>query len=92
MIGSPGADRSRNRERHGVRPEFFPEHFVYDPVTDGFTCPAGKWLAYQKSKKLVGGYGEAVPGESQRLSGVSTASAGLSPGEQGTEGDADRRG
>jgi len=54
LIGSRGADRARNQERHGVRPEFFPEHFVYDPACDGFTCPAGKFLPYQKSKKLVG--------------------------------------
>jgi hypothetical protein len=54
LIGSLGEDRSRNQERHGVRPEFFPEHFVYDPERDGFTCPTGKFLPYQKSKQLVG--------------------------------------
>jgi hypothetical protein len=28
LIGSRGADRTRNQERQSVRPEFFPEHFV----------------------------------------------------------------
>jgi hypothetical protein len=37
-----------------VQPEFFAEHFLYDPGRDGFTCPAGKFLPYLKSKKLVG--------------------------------------
>jgi hypothetical protein len=54
LIGSRGADRSRNQARQGVQPEFFPEHFVYDAEHDGFTCPAGKLLAYRKSKPLVG--------------------------------------
>jgi len=54
LIGSRGADRSRNRERHGVRPEFGAEHFLYDPAREGFTCAAGKFLPYQKSKQLVG--------------------------------------
>jgi transposase len=54
LIGSRGADRSGNRERHGVRPEFGAEHFLYDPGREGFTCPAGKFLPYQKSKPLVG--------------------------------------
>ena len=54
LIGSLGQDRARNQERHGVKPEFFSEHFLYDPARDGFTCPAGKFLPYQKSKKLGG--------------------------------------
>ena len=54
LIGSLGEDRARNQERHGVKPEFLSEHFVYDAEHDGFTCPAGKFLPYQKSKPLVG--------------------------------------
>jgi len=54
LIGSLGEDRTRNQERHGVKPEFFSERFLYDPGRDGFTCPAQKFLPYQKSKKLVG--------------------------------------
>ena len=54
LIGSRGADRSRNQARQGVQPEFFPEHFIYDAEHDAFTCPAGKLLAYRKSKPLVG--------------------------------------
>jgi hypothetical protein len=54
LIGSLGEKRVCNQARHGVQPAFFPEHFVYEAEHDRFTCPAGKWLAYQKSKPLVG--------------------------------------
>ncbi|MGO8790518.1 MAG: transposase [Terriglobia bacterium] len=55
LIGSLGANRSQRKlERHGVSPEFFSEHFVYDAERDGFTCPAGKFLPYQNRKQLVG--------------------------------------
>jgi transposase len=55
LIGSLGEDRSKNKlERHGVSPEFFPEHFVFDAAQNCFTSPAGKPLPYQGSKKLVG--------------------------------------
>jgi transposase len=55
LIGALGEDRSRNKlARHGVSPEFFPEHFVFDAAANGFTCPVGKLLPYQGGKKLVG--------------------------------------
>jgi transposase len=55
LIGSLGEDRSKNKlERHGVSPEFFPEHFLFDAVQNCCTCPQGKSLPYQTSKKLVG--------------------------------------
>jgi transposase len=55
LIGSLGEDRSKNKlERHGVRPEFLPEHFPFDAAHNCYTCPQGKSLPYQTSKKLVG--------------------------------------
>jgi transposase len=55
LVGSLGEDRSKNKlERHGVSPEFFPEHFSFDAAQNCFTCPAGKPLPYKGSKKLVG--------------------------------------
>jgi transposase len=55
LIGSLGEDRSKNKlRRGGVRPEFFPERFVFDAALNRYTCPAGKFLAYQGRKKLVG--------------------------------------
>ena len=54
LIGSLGENRARNQARQGVQAEFFPEHFLYDAEHHGFTCPAGKFLPYQKSKPLVG--------------------------------------
>lgn len=55
LIGSLGEDRSKNKlERHGVSPEFMPEHFIFDAAQNCFTCPEGKCLPYQSSKKLVG--------------------------------------
>jgi len=54
LIGALGENRTCNQARHGVQPEFFPQHFVYAAEHDGFTCPVGKFLAYRKSKKLVG--------------------------------------
>jgi transposase len=55
LIGSLGEDRSKNKlERHGVSAEFLPEHFLFDAVQNCCTCPQGKSLPYEKSKKLVG--------------------------------------
>ena len=55
LIGSLGEDRSRNKlQRHGVSPEFMPEHFIFDAAQNCFTCPAGKPLPYKSSKKLAG--------------------------------------
>jgi transposase len=55
LVGSLGEDRSKNKlERHGVSPEFMPDHFVFDADRNGFTCPAGKSLPYKSSKKLAG--------------------------------------
>ena len=54
-IGSLGENRSHNKQaRHGVSPEFYSERFAFDAVRQGYTCPAGKFLAYRSSKKLVG--------------------------------------
>jgi transposase len=55
LIGSLGEDRSQNKlTRHGVSPEFFREHFLFDAHLNCYTCPAGKILPYKSSKKLVG--------------------------------------
>lgn len=37
--------------KRGVSPEFFPPAFVYDPVADSYTCPAGQTLAYEGKEK-----------------------------------------
>jgi len=38
-------------QKRGVAPEFFPEAFVYDSGSNGYTCPAGKRLTYQGEEK-----------------------------------------
>lgn len=40
--------------RRGVAMEYRPEHFVYDPLSDTFTCPAGKLLKLQGKEKSPG--------------------------------------
>jgi hypothetical protein len=55
LIGSLGEDRSPSKlNRHGVAPEFLSERFVFDAALNRYTCPAGKFLTYTSSKKLVG--------------------------------------
>jgi hypothetical protein len=55
LIGSLGEDRSQNKlQRRGVSPQFMPEHFLLDAALNSFTCPEGKSLAYEGSKKLAG--------------------------------------
>jgi|SRR5208282_307470 len=55
LVGSLGEDRSQNKlERHGVSPEFMPEHFSFDAAQNCFRCPAGNPLPYKSSKQLVG--------------------------------------
>ena len=38
-------------QKRGVAPEFFPEAFVYDEESNGYTCPAGQRLTYQGEEK-----------------------------------------
>ena len=55
LIGSLGASRSHAQlQKHGVRPEYFPEQFTYDPEKNEYTCPQGKVLSSAGSKQLKG--------------------------------------
>ena len=38
-------------QKRGVAAEFFPEAFVYDEESNGYTCPAGRKLTYQGEEK-----------------------------------------
>ena len=46
-VGRPGA-------RRGIRPEFYPDQFRYDPATDIFQCPAGKLLELKQARQCEG--------------------------------------
>jgi hypothetical protein len=37
--------------RRGLSSGFFPQAFVYDPVADDYTCPAGQTLTYEGKEK-----------------------------------------
>jgi transposase len=55
LVGSPGKNRSQSKlERRGVSPRFMPEQFQFNPEQSCYTCPEGKTLPYQRSKKQVG--------------------------------------
>lgn len=55
LVGSLGKDRSKSkRERQGVSAEFMPEHFTFREAENCFTCPVGKSLEYETSKKVTG--------------------------------------
>ena len=69
LIGSLGENRSQNKQaRRGISPEFFSQRFAFDAARNGYTCPAGKFLAYQSRKQLVGAtekHYRAQPGDCQ---------------------------
>jgi len=46
-VGRPGA-------RRGIRPEFYPDQFRYDPATDIFQRPAGKLLELKQARQCEG--------------------------------------
>jgi len=55
LVGSLGEDRSKSKlQRQGVSAEFMPERFRFKETKNCFTCPAGKSLHYETSKKLAG--------------------------------------
>jgi transposase len=55
LVGSLGEEGSHHKlARHGISPEFFPEHFTFDAAGNCFTCPAGKVLAYCGRKSWTG--------------------------------------
>jgi len=55
LIGSLGENRSQAKLRsQGVAAEFFSERFVFDAERNQYTCPAGKILLLQSSRKQVG--------------------------------------
>ena len=41
-------------KRRGVSKEFYPEAFTYDPITDRYTCPAGKVLSFETEERQSG--------------------------------------
>jgi transposase len=41
-------------KRNGVSPQFYPEAFSYDPVTDTYRCPAGKLLSFETEERQGG--------------------------------------
>jgi transposase len=54
LIGAlpdPSTHSEAALRQRGVSPEFFPAAFVYDPVADCYTCPAGQTLAYEGKEK-----------------------------------------
>jgi transposase len=55
LVGSLGKDRSQSKlKRRGVSPRFMPENFPFNAEQNCYTCPEGKVLPYQGSKKQVG--------------------------------------
>jgi len=41
-------------KRRGVSQEFYPKAFTYDPITDRYTCPAGKVLSFETEERQSG--------------------------------------
>ena len=41
-------------KRHGVSAEFYPQAFRYDPSTDGYRCPADKFLRFETEEQQGG--------------------------------------
>jgi transposase len=41
-------------KRRGVSQEFYPEAFTYDPITDRYSCPAGKVLSFETEERQSG--------------------------------------
>jgi hypothetical protein len=41
-------------KRRGVSQEFYPKAFTYDPITDRYTCPAGKVLSFETGERQSG--------------------------------------
>ena len=41
-------------KRNGVTPQFYPEAFCYDALTDTYRCPAGKVLSFETEERPAG--------------------------------------
>lgn len=57
LIGSLSQEaigRNGQMKQRGVSPEFFRDAFKYDPVKDGYCCPAGRWLSYLREEARDG--------------------------------------
>ena len=47
---NPGA----SFRQRGIEPAFYPDKFRYDPMTDRFRCPAGRWLKRIQTRQCAG--------------------------------------
>ena len=47
---NPGA----SFRQRGIEPAFYPDKFRYDPMTDRFRCPAGRWLKRIQARQCAG--------------------------------------
>lgn len=57
LIGGVSDNSNRRAgqfDKRGVAPEFRPDRFTYDKVSDSYTCPAGKVLKYEGKEELIG--------------------------------------
>jgi hypothetical protein len=57
LIGPPPQSEVQKQTLYqirGVAPEFRPEKFAFDAVTNTYTCPAGKTLRYKSRRTRVG--------------------------------------
>ena len=92
LIGSLGEDRSKNKlQRHGVSPEFFPEHFAVRRGPELLHLSRGQAAALQGQQEVGGGYREALSRPSERLQGLSVPFPVLSENGARATADSHRR-
>lgn len=55
-LNGPVAEKNSDAslKRRGIAPEFYPDKFRYDQITDTFTCPADKTLKLRQSRQREG--------------------------------------
>jgi len=55
LIGPvPESHTEASFQQRGIRPEFYPDKFRYDPGTDTFKCPADKTLQLKQARQCEG--------------------------------------
>lgn len=57
LIGSVGDKSNQSKgqfDKRGIAPEFRPDRFTYDSVSDTYICPEGKVLKYEGKEELAG--------------------------------------
>jgi transposase len=50
----PDSHTEASFQQRGISPEFYPDKFRYDPVTDTFKCPADKTLQRKQARQCEG--------------------------------------